>query len=162
MAQSTAQMAYPSAMIISDFALHGGCSRLNLPRASSVPKAAISLALALLAALVLIGINEVGHSRSSAALDTMARQVQVRASLDQLLHDVLEAEAGSRRFLLTRRPARPATLRHRGVGRRQDPRRPGPGGRHTPDDAAVLDQLREDVQRKLAEMDESVRMRGGQ
>ena len=128
-------------------------------RSFSVPKMAISLLLAVLAALVLIGINETGFIQSSEALEDIAQASRTRGSLNQLLQHVLDAETGQRGFLLT-----------------GDPRYLEPYDRAAADINQVLDSLRtvyppsaeefntlaqltRNVQRKLAEMDLSVRMR---
>jgi len=122
-------------------------------------KGVISLALAVLAAVVLIGINEIGHSRSTDALDSMARAFETRASLDRLLQNMLDAETGSRGFLLTGDPRylEPYNAAVAGIGRNLDGLRASYAA--TPQQAAVLDLLSENAQRKLAEMDLSVRMR---
>lgn len=122
-------------------------------------KGVISLALAVLAALMLIGINEVGHSHSTAALDSMAREFDTRASLDRLLQDMLDAETGSRGFLLTgdARYLEPYSTAVARIG--QSLERLRGAYRGAPEDAAALDQLGSTAQRKLAEMDLSVRMR---
>src|SRR6187549_873575 len=73
-------------------------------RSFSLPKMAISLLLALLAAVILIGINETGYNRSSAALDDIAEASRTRGSLNRMLQHVLDAETGSRGFLLTGDP----------------------------------------------------------
>jgi signal transduction histidine kinase len=132
---------------------------VKLPRASSIPKGVIGLGLAILAALVLIGINEFGHSRSTLALDSMAREFDTRASLDRLLQNMLDAETGSRGFLLTGDPRylEPYNTAVASIGQHLDGLRQAYRG--VPDDAAVLDELNRNSQRKLAEMDLSVRMR---
>ena len=73
-------------------------------RSFSLPKMAISLALALLAAVILIGINETGFNQSTAALDDIAEASRTRASLNRVLQHVLDAETGSRGYLLTGDP----------------------------------------------------------
>jgi len=132
---------------------------VNFLRSSSVSKAAISLLLAVLAALILIAINEAGHNRSTVALDGMAREFETRTSLDRLLQNMLDAETGSRGFLLTGDPRylEPYDAAVASVGQSLDRLRQG----YRPDagDTAVLDALSRNVQRKLAEMDLSVRMR---
>ena len=64
-------------------------------------KIAISLPLAVLAVLVLVGINETGYKRSNDAVEALARAHATRAALDQLLQNMLNAETGQRGFLLT-------------------------------------------------------------
>ncbi len=76
-------------------------SRISRPRWLSIPKMAISLPLALLATGVLIAINETGHNRSMAALATMSQVQQTRGAVTQLLQHMLDAETGQRGYLLT-------------------------------------------------------------
>src|SRR5881227_1417774 len=73
-------------------------------RSFSMPRAAFSLALALLAACFLIGINETGFIQSTRALGSIAEAARTRASVNGVLQHVLDAETGSRGFLLTGDP----------------------------------------------------------
>ena len=120
---------------------------------------AISLALALLAACVLIVINETGYEQSRKALDNIAEASRTRASLNRLLQNVLDAETGSRGYLLTGDPRylEPYNSAVTAIGQHLDALRLV----YTPnaDEFATLAQLTRNVQRKLAEMDLSVRMR---
>ncbi len=123
------------------------------------PKMALSLLLAVLAALALLGINETGYRQSSRALDEIRDAQRIRYSLNMLLQDVLDAETGQRGYLLTgedsyREPydralgqvtGRLATLRELYAHRPQESQRLGHLGDH--------------VARKLAELDLGVRMR---
>ncbi|RZL63674.1 MAG: histidine kinase [Variovorax sp.] len=61
----------------------------------------LSLVLALVAALVLTGINEFGYRQSSRALAEISQAHQVRLLLGNVIQDVLNAETGQRGFLLT-------------------------------------------------------------
>ncbi len=125
----------------------------------SMPKMAISLALALLASLILVGINETGFRQSTKALDDIAEASRTRASLNQVLQHVLDAETGSRGYLLTGDPRylEPYNAAVSGIGEQLD----GLRVIYTPraDEFNTLAQLTRNVQRKLAEMDLSVRMR---
>jgi signal transduction histidine kinase len=67
-----------------------------------IRKAAFSLTLAVLAALVLIGINEAGYRESRRALNEIRDAQFARAALHSLLQNVLDAETGQRGYLLTR------------------------------------------------------------
>ena len=124
-----------------------------------MPKKAVSLALALLAACVLIVINETGFDQSTDALDNIAEASHSRASLNRVLQHVLDAETGSRGYLLTGDPRylEPYDAAVAAIGRQLDALRLI----YTPsaDDFTILAQLTRNVQRKLAEMDLSVRMR---
>ncbi len=125
----------------------------------SLPRMAISLALALLAACALIAINETGYNQSTGALDDMAQELRTRSALNKLLQHVLDAETGSRGYLLTGDPRylEPYNTAVVDIGQNLDALRliyvP------SADDSNTLNQLSRNVQRKLAEMDLSVRMR---
>ncbi|WP_084217173.1 CHASE3 domain-containing protein [Xenophilus azovorans] len=117
-----------------------------------------SLVLAVLAALVLVGINEAGHRQSSKALADMERAQQARVAVDLLLQAMLDAETGQRGFMLTgdanyREPydqalkeidLHLARLRLLYADR--------------PTQAAQVGQLSNHVARKLAEMEMSLRL----
>jgi signal transduction histidine kinase len=124
-----------------------------------MPKMVISLGLALLAASVLIVINETGYDQSTDALDSIAEASRTRASLNRVLQHVLDAETGSRGYLLTGDPRylEPYNAAVAAIGQQLDALRltytPNP------DEFTILAQLTRNVQRKLAEMDLSVRMR---
>ena len=122
-------------------------------------RGAISLILALLAALVLIGINETGYSQSSRALERIEEYTRTRNQVNRLLQHVLDAETGSRGYLLTGDPRylEPYNAAVAEIGQNLEALR-----RNYPAEAAesaTLGQLTRNVQRKLAEMDLSVRMR---
>ena len=120
---------------------------------------AISLALAFLAACILIGINETGFNRSTTALDDIAEAARTRGSLNRVLQHVLDAETGSRGYLLTGEPRylEPYNAAVGEIGQQLEGLRLiyAPSA----DEFSTLAQLTHHVQRKLAEMDLSVRMR---
>ena len=128
-------------------------------RSFSMPKMAISLLLAILAALILIGINETGYNRSSAALEDIAEASRNRAALNRLLIHALDAENGSRGYLLTGDPRylEPYNVAVTEITQNLDNLRLLYTA--NADEFATLSQLGRNVQRKLAEMDLSVRMR---
>ena len=66
-----------------------------------LPKMAISLPLAILAAFALVAINETGYIRSTEALDEITQSQQTRAGVNRLLQNMLDAETGQRGYLLT-------------------------------------------------------------
>ena len=70
-------------------------------RWSQIRKMALSLPVALLAALLLVGINETSYQRSRQAVGEMAQTQHTRAALNRLLQNMLDAETGLRGFLLT-------------------------------------------------------------
>ncbi len=128
-------------------------------RSFSMPKMAISLLLAILAALILIGINETGYNRSSAALENIAEASRTRGALNRLLQHALDAETGSRGYLLTGDPRylEPYNAAVAQITQNLDDLRLLDAA--NADEFATLSQLGRNVQRKLAEMDLSVRMR---
>jgi signal transduction histidine kinase len=122
-------------------------------------RGAISLILALLAALVLIGINETGYDQSTEALDRIEQYTRTRNAVNRLLQQVLDAETGSRGYLLTGDPRylEPYNGSLSGISHTLDElQQLYPAG---DPDAATVGVLTRNVQRKLAEMDLSVRMR---
>ena len=132
---------------------------MRFNRSFSMPKMAISLALALLAACILIGINETGFNQSTGALDDIAEASRTRGSLNRVLQHVLDAETGSRGYLLTGDPRylEPYNAAVAGIGVQLDALR----SVYAPSEEEfnTLAQLTRNVQRKLAEMELSVRMR---
>ena len=132
---------------------------MKLPASFRSTRGAISLVLAILAALVLIGINETGYNESSDALDRIEQYTGTRNAVNKLLQHVLDAETGSRGYLLTGDPRylEPYNAAVNEISQNLDSLRAAyaPGGT----EAATLAQLTRNVQRKLAEMDLSVRMR---
>lgn len=124
-----------------------------------LPRMAISLVLAVTAVLALIGINEVGYQRSNEALEQIDNTTRTRAALNLLLQQMLDAETGSRGFLLTgdARYLEPYNAAVGEVGKSLDALRTmvPPGG----PEAQTLSLMGRDIQQKLAEMALSVRMR---
>lgn len=57
--------------------------------------------MALLAAMVLVGINELGHMRSQDAVEQLAQGLTTRSDVNKLLQSMLDAETGQRGYLLT-------------------------------------------------------------
>ncbi|HQR98714.1 MULTISPECIES: CHASE3 domain-containing protein [unclassified Polaromonas] len=125
----------------------------------AIPKMAISLPLAVLAAVVLISINEAGFRLSTQAVTRIEQSQATRGAVHLLLQQMLDAETGQRGYLLTGDPkylepydAATAALNHT-----LDTLR----GHYTayPAELAEFGLLSRSVSRKLAEMDLSVRMR---
>ncbi|WP_414820398.1 CHASE3 domain-containing protein [Variovorax sp. Root411] len=123
------------------------------------PRMAVSLLLAALAALALVGINEAGYRQSSRALADIDEAQQVRGTLNQILQNMLDAETGQRGYLLTgeasyRKPYDDAVKQvdgHLATLRRLYAARPA--------ELTQLAELSKHVLRKVAEMDMSVRLR---
>ncbi|MDP9894266.1 signal transduction histidine kinase [Variovorax boronicumulans] len=120
---------------------------------------ALSLLLAALAALALVGINEAGFRQSTRALADIDEAQKGRSVVNQILQNMLDAETGQRGYLLTgeasyRQPydtaikevdGNLATLRQLYTER--------------PAEMAQIAELSKHVLRKVAEMDMSVRLR---
>jgi signal transduction histidine kinase len=132
---------------------------VNLLSSFRSSRGAISLILALLAALVLIGINETGYDRSSDALDRIEVATRARNRVNLLLQHMLDAETGSRGYLLTGDPRylEPYNRAVAEISQNLDDMRTS----YAPDapESQMLAALTRNVERKLAEMDLSVRMR---
>ena len=128
-------------------------------RRFSMPPTAVSLVLAILAACILVGINETGFVQSTSALDNIAEASRNRAFLNRVLQRMLDAETGSRGYLLTGDPRylEPYNAAVASIGELLDTLHKEYAQR--PEEAATLAQLTRNVQRKLAEMELSVRMR---
>jgi len=124
-----------------------------------LPRTTISLILALLASAVLIGINETGYNQSTQALDRIDEYTRTRNAVNRLLQHVLDAETGTRGYLLTGDPRylEPYNAAVAEISQNLDGLR-GSYAAGDPD-IATLAQLTRNIQRKLAEMDLSVRMR---
>ncbi|MFS2165964.1 CHASE3 domain-containing protein [Variovorax sp. Varisp62] len=123
------------------------------------PRMAVSLLLAALAALALVGINEAGYRQSSRALADIDEAQQVRGTLNQILQNMLDAETGQRGYLLTgeasyRKPYDDAVKQvdgHLATLRRLYAAKPA--------ELTQQAELSKHVLRKVAEMDMSVRLR---
>ncbi|MEJ8854283.1 CHASE3 domain-containing protein [Variovorax robiniae] len=123
------------------------------------PRIALGLALAALAALVLIGINEAGYRESNRALEDIGEAQRARLALNELLQGVVDAETGQRGYLLTgearyREPYDKAVTE---IGGNLARLRVLYAAR--PDELARTERLADHVARKLAEMDVSIRLR---
>lgn len=124
-----------------------------------VRKMALSLPMALLAALVLVGINEVGHMRSQDAVTHMAHGQVTHGALNRLLQSMLDAETGQRGYLLTGddRYLEPYDKALASVQQDLDNLRNQ--FLNSPDDMQELSLLSRQISRKLAEMELSLKLR---
>lgn len=125
----------------------------------AIPKMAISLPLAVLAAVVLITINEAGFHLSTKAVTRIEESQATRGAVNLLLQQMLDAETGQRGYLLTGDPKylEPYDAATADLNQTLDTLR-----RHYtpyPAELAEYSLLSRSVSRKLAEMDLSVRMR---
>lgn len=128
-------------------------------RRFTLPRTTLSLVLATIAALVLIGINELGFVESSRALRDIEAATHTRSDLNRVLQLVLDAETGSRGYLLTGDPRylEPYNAAVAEIGEQLEMLRASYPA--ASEDAKVLGDLTGNVHRKLAEMELSVRMR---
>lgn len=125
----------------------------------AIPKMAISLPLAVLAAAILIFINEAGFRLSTQAVTRIEESQATRSAVNLLLQHMLDAETGQRGYLLTGDPKylEPYDVATAEINQTLDTLR-----RHYtayPEELAEFALLSRSVSRKLAEMDLSVRMR---
>jgi signal transduction histidine kinase len=120
---------------------------------------AVSLPFALLAALVLIGINEAGHRRSQQAVEEMGQEQQTRNAVNRLLQSMLDAETGQRGYLLTGTETylEPYDKAVATVQTHLDELRSRYS--HPPENLRQVALLSSAVSRKLAEMELSLRLR---
>jgi signal transduction histidine kinase len=120
---------------------------------------AASIACALIAVLILIGISEVSYDKSMNAMEDIGEAHITRSHLQRLLRDVLDAETGQRGYLLTGDAdyLEPYNAAIAGIGQTQDQLRVLYAARTDPPPGVA--QLGRTVQRKLTEMDLSIRMK---
>lgn len=125
----------------------------------ALPKMVISLPLAVLAAAILIFINESSFQHSTAAVANIEEAQQTRSAINKLVQQMLDAETGQRGFLLTGDPRylEPYNTATADINQNLDVLRQlfAPSTEQLSD----FDLMSRHVSRKLAEMDLSVRMR---
>lgn len=125
----------------------------------ALPQMLISLPLAVLAAALLVFINESSFQESTKALASIVSAQQTRGAISKLVQQVLDAETGQRGFLLTGDPRylEPYNTATTDINQNLDAMRQlfAPSR----DQLADFDLMSRHVSRKLAEMDLSVRMR---
>jgi len=125
----------------------------------SVPKMSISMPLAVLAAVILIFINEASFHESTEAAANIKEAQQTRTAINKLLQSMLDAETGQRGYLLTgeERYLEPYNAAVGNIGQNLD----GLRLLFTPykEQLAELSLLSRTISRKMAEIDLTVRMR---
>ena len=125
----------------------------------ALPKMAISLPLALLAAAILIFINEASFQQSTAAVASLEQAQQTRSAINRMVREILDAETGQRGYLLTgdERYLAPYDAATKEINQNLDYLRQ----LFMPyqDQLNDFDLMSRHVSRKLAEMELSVRMR---
>ena len=119
----------------------------------------ISLPLAVLAAAMLIFINEASFQQSSTAVVSLEEAQQARSAINSLVRQILDAETGQRGYLLTgdERYLQPYDMTSKNVNQNLDVLRQLFST--YPDQLSDFDLMSRHILRKLAEMDLSVRMR---
>ncbi len=127
-------------------------------RWSHLHRLAISLLLAILAAVLLVGINEAGYQRSRDALDNLSHIHNTKKSLSLLLKHMLDAETGLRGYLLTNdeRYLEPYEIAVASVNGNLDNLRTT--FLTSPQDQETFGPLSRQVARKLSEMELSLRL----
>lgn len=122
----------------------------------------LSLPLALLAALLLVGINESGYQRSHRAMAELGDSYNTRNAVNQLLQNLLNAELGMRSYLLTGDQSYllPYAQATSSVNHLVDTLRQAFTQPQQRADLADLAELAEQVARKLSELDHSLKQQG--
>ncbi|RMA60912.1 signal transduction histidine kinase [Acidovorax sp. 100] len=120
---------------------------------------ALSLPMALLAAMVLVGINETGHMRSQDAVEQLAQGLTTRADVNKLLQSMLDAETGQRGYLLTGNETYLEPYDKAVVTVQTNLDRLRNQFMASPEDMQEFALLSRQISRKLAEMELSLRLR---
>ncbi|MDH1702742.1 CHASE3 domain-containing protein [Comamonas terrigena] len=125
---------------------------------SQIRRMAISLPLAMLAAIAMVAINEVGYQRSNQALEAMAHTQSTRNAINHLMQNMLDAETGLRGYLLTsdERYLEPYNKAITSINGDMDQLREL--FIDEPDDLTIFSPLSREVSRKTAEMELSLRL----
>jgi len=125
----------------------------------SIPKMVISLPLAILGAAILITINEASFHASTEATRKIELAESARQSVGQLMHTMLDAETGTRGFLLTgdEKYLQPYERALTKLG--QDLAQLRQSLSDQPEDLAEFELMALYISRKQSENDLSVRMR---
>ena len=121
-------------------------------------KLAISLTVAIIAAVLMASINEAGYVRSMNALETLAKTQNTRAKVNQLIQQMLDAETGLRGYLLTgeERYLAPYNSAISAVNGTMDELRKV--FTRNPQELATFGPLTRQVERKMNEMELSLRL----
>lgn len=119
----------------------------------------LSLPLAVLTAILLLGINEASYQRSSAAMTGMAHVQDAHALLSKLLQTMLDAESSHRGYLLTGEEPylEPYERSVATINAQLDQLRVALSTE--PEQLAQFSELARQVGRKLSEMDLSLQLR---
>ena len=125
----------------------------------SVPRMAISLPLAVLAAAILIFINEASFQQSTSAVQNIEEAQKTRGAINKLMQQMLDAETGQRGYLLTgdAKYLEPYDAAVGDLNQTLDSVRRLFEG--SPEELAEFGLMSRHISRKLAEIDLTVRMR---
>ena len=125
---------------------------------SYIRKLIVSLTMAVIAACILVGINEASYHRSTQALATLSQTEEIRAKVNQLLQRVLDAETGLRGYVLTadERYLSPYNHAVQSInGLREQLQK---ALAHDPSSQAMLLPLGSHIERKLSELELTLRL----
>lgn len=127
-------------------------------RWTNIRKIAVSLTIAVIAAVLMVSINEAGYKRSLQALETLTQNQSTRAKLNVLMQQMLDAETGLRGYLLTGedRYLSPYTSAITAIGGSMDELRKV--FIMDPKDLATFTPLARQIERKTSEMELSLRL----
>lgn len=127
-------------------------------RWTNIRKIAVSLTIAVIAAVLMVSINEAGYKRSLQALETLTQNQSTRAKLNALMQQMLDAETGLRGYLLTGedRYLSPYTSAITAIGGSMDELRKV--FIMDPKDLAIFTPLARQIERKTSEMELSLRL----
>lgn len=127
-------------------------------RWTNIRKIAVSLTIAVIAAVLMVSINEAGYKRSLQALETLTKNQSTRAKLNVLMQQMLDAETGLRGYLLTGedRYLSPYTSAITAIGGSMDELRKV--FIMDPKDLATFTPLARQIERKTSEMELSLRL----
>ena len=128
-------------------------------RRFAIPRMIISLPLAVLAACLLIGINEASYQRSMTSVEEISYAQRTRGALNTLLQQLVDAEIGQRGFLLTgdEKYLRPYEMAITDIGRNLTNLRELYAEK--PDALNLFSDLSGQVTRRQAELDLTLRLR---
>lgn len=121
-------------------------------------KIAVSLAVAVMAAVLMVSINEASYMRSTKALEALEQTQSTSTEINQLLQRMLDAETGLRGYLLTGEEPylEPYTQAIASIDRTMDGLRKSFAP--NPQAMAVFTPLARHVERKMSEMELSLRL----
>ena len=121
-------------------------------------KIAISMSIAIIAAVLMASINEAGYVRSTKALETLTQTQNTRAKINMLMQLMLDAETGLRGYLLTgeERYLEPYNTATSAINGTMDELRKI--FILNPLDLATFTPLARQVERKMSEMELSLRL----